>query len=275
MARTLPQPPPATTGSPTRSVPRSTSTVATGPRPWSRLDSSTNARAGASRIGAERRVVEVGDEQDRLEELVHADARARGHLVDDGVATPLLGNQLLLHQLLADAVGVRVLAVDLGDRDHDRDLGRARVVDRLDGLGHHAVVGRDHEDRDVGGVGAPLAHRGERLVTRGVDESDRTLVAHHLVRADVLGDATGLARDDVRRPDRVQQRGLAVVDVSHHGHDRRTRREIGLLLLVRVVTEQRHAARARPPGPARRAAPRHPAPARRARSSRRPSTVCS
>ena len=59
------------------------------------------------------------------------------------------------------------------------------------------------------------AHGGERLVTRGVDEGDRAVVLDDLVRTDVLGDATGLARDDVRLADAVEQRGLAVVDVAH------------------------------------------------------------
>ena len=68
--------------------------------------------------------------------------------------------------------GVGVLAVDLVDRHDDRHLGRLGVVDRLDGLGHDAVVGRDHEDHDVGGLGATGPHGGERLVARGVDEGD-------------------------------------------------------------------------------------------------------
>ena len=62
------------------------------------------------------------------------------------------GTSSLLDELLADPRRVGVFAVDLGDRHDDRHLGRTRVVDRLDGLRHHAVVGRDHEDRDVGGV---------------------------------------------------------------------------------------------------------------------------
>ena len=41
----------------------------------------------------------------------------------------------------------------------------------------------------------------------------------HLVGADVLGDATGLTRGDVRLADAVQQRRLAMVDVAHDGHD--------------------------------------------------------
>ena len=90
-----------------------------------------------------------------------------------GVAAPLLGDELLLDELLPHAVGVGVLAVDLGDRDHDRHLGIARVADRLDRLGHHTVVGGHDEHGDVGRLGAAGAHGGERLVTRRVDEGDR------------------------------------------------------------------------------------------------------
>ena len=53
-----------------------------------------------------------------------------------------------------------------------------------------------------------------------------------LVGTDVLGDAAGLARDDVRLADRVEQSGLTVVDVTHDGHDRRTRDEHLLAALV-------------------------------------------
>ena len=45
-----------------------------------------------------------------------------------------------------------------------------------------------------------------------------------LVRGDVLRDATGLAGRDARLADRVEQRRLAVVDVTHDGDDRRARR---------------------------------------------------
>ena len=43
----------------------------------------------------------------------------------------------------------------------------------------------------------------------------------HLVGADVLGDAAGLALDHLGLADRVEQLGLTVVDVTHDGHDRR------------------------------------------------------
>ena len=112
------------------------------------------------------------------------------------VAAVLLGDQPVLGELLAHLGRVGVLLVDLVHRDHDRDAGRLGVVERLDGLRHDAVVGRDDQHHDVGGRRTAGTHGGERLVTRGVDERDRTVVALvldvHLVRADVLGDAAGL-----------------------------------------------------------------------------------
>ena len=41
----------------------------------------------------------------------------------------------------------------------------------------------------------------------------------------MLRDAAGFAAHHVGLADRVEQRGLAVVDVAHDGHDRRTRHE--------------------------------------------------
>ncbi len=114
-----------------------------------------------------------------------------------------------------------------------------RVVDRLDRLGHDTVVGRDHEDRDVGDLRAARTHGGERLVAGSVDERDAPTVAVDLVRTDVLGDAARFAGDDVRVPDAVEQRGLAVVDVTHDGDDRRARFEQRLVVLVVVGGEQR------------------------------------
>ncbi len=99
--------------------------------------------------------------------------------------------------------------------------------DRLDRLRHDRVVGGDDEDDDVGDLRAARTHGGERLVARRVEEGDH-LPARQLdvIRADVLRDATGFARDDVRLADVVEQRRLAVVDVAHDGHDRRPRQQI-------------------------------------------------
>src|SRR3954463_8640810 len=180
----------------------------------------------------------VGGQQDRRGQVVETLASGRRHVDEHGLAAVLLGHQAVLGELLADLGGVGPLLVDLVDRDHDRHLGGLGVVERLDRLWHDAVVGRDDQDDDVGDLRASGTHRGERLVTRGVDEGDRPLLALQLggdlVGADVLGDAAGLPRHHVGVADGVQQLRLPVVDVTHDGDDRRA----GLpVLLVTLVAE--------------------------------------
>ena len=149
-----------------------------------------------------------------------------------------LGDEPVLRQLLQHPVGVGLVAVDLVDGHDDRDVGGLGVVDGLDRLGHDPVVGRHHQDHDVGHLGTTGAHGGEGLVARGVDEGDRVALPLDLVGADVLGDATGLAGDHVGRTDPVEQQGLAVVDVAHDGDDRRSGPQLRLVLLLVVVVEE-------------------------------------
>ncbi len=208
--------------SPTLSVPFCTSTVATTPRPTSLRASSTAPWAGD--LGIRLEVEHVGGEQDHLEQLLDALPLERRHRHHDRLAAPVLGQQAAVGELLLDPVLVGVRLVDLVDRDHDRHAGRPGVVDRLDGLRHDAVVGRHHQDHDVGHPGAAGAHHGERLVARRVEEDDLAAVDFDLVGADVLGDAAELALGDLRRADGVEERGLAVVDVAHDGDHRRARR---------------------------------------------------
>ena len=187
---------------------------------------------GAGGLGVRVRpeLLEVGDEDDHLEQVVEAVLGLRRDVGVDGVPSPLLGVQVVAGELGADAVGVRALDVDLVDRHEDRHLGGAGVVDRLDRLRHHAVVGRDDDHRDVGDLGAAGAHGGEGLVARRVEEGDRLGVVVDLVGADVLGDPTGLARGDLGLADRIEQRGLSVVDVAHDRDHRRAVLEVGLVV---------------------------------------------
>ena len=53
-----------------------------------------------------------------------------------------------------------------------------------------------------------------------VEERDRLVVVRDLIGADVLGDAPGLRLDHFGLAYRVQERRLAVVDVTHDRHHR-------------------------------------------------------
>src|SRR3954447_3343156 len=184
----------------------------------------------------------VRGEQDRLEQLRDVLPTPRGDVDEHRGAAVLLGDEAVLGELATDLGRVRAFLVDLVDRDHDRHVRRLGVVQRLDGLRLHAVVGSDHEDRNVGDLRTTGTHGGERLVARGVDEGHRTLVALvldvHLVGTDRLRDAAGLAGDHVGLPDRVQQLRLSVVDVTHDGDDRRTGHQRGVLVPLAAELER-------------------------------------
>src|SRR5271169_4806728 len=234
MARTRPNASPQTIESPTCSVPRCTSTVATGPRPLSRCAS--RATPWASWSGLARRSSEASAVKMIASSKVSMPVRWVADTSTNCVSAELLGDKPVLGELGPHPLRVGALLVDLVDRHHDRHAGRLRVVQRLGGLRLHAVVGRHHQHHEVGGLGAAGAHGGERLVARGVDEGDLPLVTvdlgGHLVGADVLGDAAGLAGHHVGVPDRVEQLGLAVVDMTHHRDHRRPGDQVGLVALV-------------------------------------------
>ena len=125
-ALTRPQAAPATTWSPTRRVPFCTMTVATGPLPGSRLASSTMPRGRALGVGPQ--LLDLGHDQQLLQQVVDAEVLEGGDLDHDRVAAPSLGYQPELGELLHDVVGVGVGPVDLVDGDDDGDVGRLGVV---------------------------------------------------------------------------------------------------------------------------------------------------
>ena len=72
-------------------------------------------------------------------------------------------------------------------------------------------------------------------MARRVEEDDLLALAVDLISTDVLRDAAGLMRLDMRVADTVEQRRLAVVDMAHDRDDRRTE-----LQRLRVVLDLRN-----------------------------------
>ena len=234
-ARTRPHSAPATMMSPICSVPRWTSTVATGPRPRSSLASITVPSAARDGLALRSRISAcspiISSSLSRLVFLVADTSTSTTSPPSDSTCTSCCSSSVRTRSGLASGL------VDLVDGDDHRHLRRLGVIDRLDRLRHHAVVGGDHQHDDVGDLGAAGAHRREGGVARRVDEGDLAVRRRvHLIGADVLGDAAGFAADHIGRADGVEQRGLAVVDVTHDGHDRRARLE-----RRRIVGDVEHA----------------------------------
>ncbi len=179
-----------------------------------------------------------GLQQNRVEQIVDAGAGLRRDLDELRVAAVFLGQHAFGDELLLDPIRIGFGLVDLVDRDDDRHIAGLRMRDRLLGLRHHAVVRRDDQDHDVGHFGAAGAHCGERLVARRIEESDDAFRRFHVVGADMLGDAAGFAAGHARAADRIEQRRLAVVDVTHDGDHRRPRQRFRRRRL-RAFGEQR------------------------------------
>ena len=92
----------------------------------------------------------------------------------------------MFHQFFFHPLGIRPRLIDLVDGDDDWNLSCLRVMNRLNSLRHDAVVGGDHEDRDVRDLRAAGTHRRERLMSRGVEKYDLFAFAVYLIRADSL-----------------------------------------------------------------------------------------
>ena len=190
--------------------------VTTGPA--ARVELGLDHGAGGLGAGVGLQVLEVGDELDRVEQRVEALAGLGADVHELDFPAPLGRLQAVRGHLGAHALGLRALLVDLVDRHDDRHFGGLGVVDRLFGLRLDAVVGGHDDHGEVGDFRSAGTHGGERLVARGVEEGDLLAAVADLVGADVLGDAAGLAGDDLGFANRVQERGLAVVDVAHDRH---------------------------------------------------------
>ncbi len=188
---------------------------------------------------------ELGLQQNGFEQFVYAGTHLRGDRNERRVAAPLFRNYIERTQAVLDVVRVGIRLVDLVHRNHDRYTGSLGVLDGFLRLWHHAVIRCDHQDHDIGRLGTTSTHGGKRRVTRGIEEGDHATLGFDVISADVLGDTAGFADCNLGAADVVEQRGLAMVDVAHHGHDRCTRyrlafelKQLGQLLFQSVVADQ-------------------------------------
>ena len=70
-------------------------------------------------------------------------------------------------------------------------------------------------------------------MTGRVEEGQNlTTLGFHLIRADMLGDPARFAAHHVSSAQRIEQAGLAVIDVAHDRDHRRTRNRLAIVALV-------------------------------------------
>ena len=109
-------------------------------------------------------------------------------------------------KLLFRAIDVRSGQIDFVQRHHDLHMrGCFRVVHGFNCLRHHPIIGRDHENDDVGHGSAACAHGSEGRVTWRIEKSDRLSVPLNPIRADVLRDPASFTGCNARLAHRIHQ----------------------------------------------------------------------
>ena len=167
-------------------------------------------------VGICLELLNIGYEQYALQEIVNTLSCQSRYGNADGISAPLLGNKTVLCQLLLDLIGISGGLIHLIDSNNNVDLRCFCVVDRLNGLGHNAVVCCYDKDCDIGCHCTACTHCGKRCVTGGIEEGDVTASRLHTVSTDVLGNTACLACGDVGVTDSIENRGLTVVNVTHN-----------------------------------------------------------
>src|SRR3954466_16073905 len=189
-----------------------------------RIELGLDNGAFGSPIGIRLEVQNLSLEENAVEQLIDVRSLLCRDLGRQHLTAEFLEDDAMLQKLLLDAAGIRLRQIDLVDGDDERHGGVAGVRYRLDGLRHESVVSGDDQYNDIRDLRAASAHRRECLVAGRIKEADPLAVRQgDVVRADVLSDTTSLAGNDVCLTDVVEQRRLSVIDVTHDGHDGRTR----------------------------------------------------
>ena len=148
------------------------------------------------------------------------------------LTTPLLNEQVHVSQVLTDTVWVSTWLINLVDSEYHWHTGSLCMGDSLLGSRHHGVIGCDDDDGDIGGLCTTGTHGGKRFVTWSIQEGYlATAVQGHTVSTDVLGNTTRLTGNHIGIADIVEQRGLTVVNVTHHGYDWSTWNQVVLIIL--------------------------------------------
>ena len=179
-----------------------------------RLDNETCRAA----LGISTKLLNLGYEKHVLKKVINTHLGVRRNGNANYVAAPSLGNKLILCKLVKHVIGISRRLIHLINSYYNINSCRLSVVDCLNGLGHNAVVCRNNEDRDIGGLRTSHTHCGERLVTGGIKEGNVLALCLNSVSTDRLSNTARLAASYVCVSDSVKNRGLTVVNVTHNAN---------------------------------------------------------
>src|SRR5437667_7006847 len=187
-----------------------------------------HARCWTIGIGLE--LLQIRNQADHFHQQIKICFLFCGYIDEYGRSAPVFRHQPAIRKLLLNPVRQSIWLVDFVDSDDNWNLSGVRMVDGLQRLRHHTVIRSDHQHNDVRGLRATGTHASECLVAGRIQEHDlapvsrRLIVQYrHFVCADMLRNSARFASCNIRRADRIQQRGFAMIDVAHDSNHWRTR----------------------------------------------------
>lgn len=127
-----------------------------------------NAAGIAIRIGLQ--LFHFGNQQNIFQQIIDTQLLLGRHGNHDGVTAVFFRNQSMLHEFLLDVIRICSGLIDLIDGYNNGNLGRFGMIDRLNRLGHNAVIGSHDKNRNIRNLGTACTHCRKRFMARCVKE---------------------------------------------------------------------------------------------------------
>ena len=106
------------------------------------------------------------------------------------------------------------------------------MVDRFHGLRHDTVIRCHDKDSDIRGIGASHTHGCKCFMARCIKECDRAVIVMDHGCTDMLCNAAGFFIRYMCIADRVQERSLTMVNMSHDTDNGRSGNQICLIFII-------------------------------------------
>ena len=147
------------------------------------------------------------------------------------IAAHRLDLHFILQQFRTHAFGIGAWLVDFVDGHNHRHFRSLGMIDGFNGLRHHTVISRHHQNHNIRDLRTTRTHRRKGGMAGRINEGDLAAQRRHdLISTDMLGNATGFTAHHIGFAQGIEQGGFAVIDMAHDGDNRRTADEIVILI---------------------------------------------
>ena len=194
-----------------------------------RFDDGTSTLA----IGISLQIEHLGFQKNLLKQFLNTNTLLSTDVLALVLTTPILNEEVHIRQTFLNLIRISRRLINLVDGKHYGNICSHSMIDGFLGLRHNVVIGSYYDDGNIGNLSTTCTHSGKCLVTRGVEECYVTTVFQfHVVGTNVLSNTTGLTGDYIGLTNVVEQRGLTVIDMTHHSNDGSTWLQVFFVVLL-------------------------------------------